>query len=166
MTYRTRKSTLSLTTVFLLPVMRGLNKRPPPPPSKLLEKCKAPGGLNSGFMVPFERMRNVNTTLKNGDDFFFSSTKKRQKKDSWTSLSRNTTRKRWIIVESWKGRCVKILYPVPGSCSRFIQRTWLSRSLRRADVLPDVCCLQANSLGAGNRLENIWLFYTLAARTM
>ena len=22
-------------------------------------------------MVPFERMRNVNTTLKNGDEFFF-----------------------------------------------------------------------------------------------
>ena len=78
MTYRTRKSTLSLTTVFLLPVMRGLNKRPPPP-SKLLEKCKAPGGLNRGFMVPFERMRNVNTTLKNGDDFFFQLNEKTPK---------------------------------------------------------------------------------------
>ena len=63
--------------------MRGLNKRPPrptPPPSKLLEKCKAPGGLNRGFMVPFERMRNVNTTLKNGDEFFFSAQRKNAKR--------------------------------------------------------------------------------------
>ena len=73
MTYRTRKSTLSFTTVFLLPVIRfaKLNKRPPSPPKKkLVEKYKAPGGLNRVFMVSFERMRNVNTTLKNDDDFF------------------------------------------------------------------------------------------------
>ena len=75
MTYRTRKSTLSFTTVFFLPVIRfaKLNKPPLPPPKKkkkLVEKYKAPGGLNRVFMVSFERMRNVNTTLKNDDDFF------------------------------------------------------------------------------------------------
>ena len=51
-----RKSTLSHTTVFLLQVMRfaKLNKPPlsfKPPPSKVLEKNKPPGGLNRGFTV-------------------------------------------------------------------------------------------------------------------
>ena len=30
-------------------------------------------------MVPFERMRNVNTTLKNADDFFFQLNEKTPK---------------------------------------------------------------------------------------
>ena len=54
MTCTTLKSTLSPTTVFLLPVMRfaKLNKPPPPPHSqKCLEKNKPPGGLNRGFTV-------------------------------------------------------------------------------------------------------------------
>ena len=52
MTCTTLKSTLSLTTVFLLPVMRfaKLNK-PPHQSQKCLEKNKSPGGLNRGFTV-------------------------------------------------------------------------------------------------------------------
>ena len=53
MTCTTLKSTLSLTMVFLLLVMRFAKSNKPPPPhsQKCLEKNKPPGGLNRGFTV-------------------------------------------------------------------------------------------------------------------
>ena len=52
MTCTTLKSTLSLTMVFLLLVMRFAKSHKSPPHSqKCLEKNKPPGGLNRGFTV-------------------------------------------------------------------------------------------------------------------
>ena len=86
MTYTKRKSTLSLTTVSLLPVMRFAF---PPPPG---------GGLSRGFMVPSERMRNVNTTLTNDDDLFFSAHRK--------SAKRNTAGSACLAARHGKGEII------------------------------------------------------------
>ena len=74
-TCTTCNSTPSLTTVFLIPVMRfaKLNKRPvsikpPPLPLKSALKNKSPGGLNRGVKLVYIRFRVFATQAKNCPD--------------------------------------------------------------------------------------------------
>jgi len=54
-------------------------------------------------MVPFERMRNVNTTLKNDDDFFFQLNEKTPKERQLDQLvSQHDTEKVKLLLKREK----------------------------------------------------------------
>ena len=57
-------------------------------------------GLNRGFIVPSERMRNVSTTLKSDDDFFSAQRKNAKRKTPGPACLAARHGKGEIIVQS------------------------------------------------------------------